>query len=256
MLTVIIILSHGSVQSGAGEYLQKHTELLQARFPNEQLEFAFLNYGSPSLPEKTAELIKAGVAKFIIVPYFLVEGKFFLEDIQELLNSLRDKYPTVNFSIELPLGEHPSLESAVHDAINSVSLSAETKKHSGLILLLHGSPHAESNRPAYQIVENLRISNKWKFVTPAHIDCNEPDIQGAVTMCVNGGVDNIVVVPWFLHKGKHVVKDIPNELAVCQKKFPQVSLIVTDPVGKFESVNLALKDRVESGLISAEKKEQ
>jgi len=51
-----------------------------------------------------------------------------------------------------------------------------------------------------------------------------PDIHQGIDLCVAAGARSIVVVPYFLAAGNHVVKDIPGELACARVKHPQIDI--------------------------------
>lgn len=250
MKFVIVILSHGSVLADAGELLENHKARLRKMFPRVRIESAYLNYGAPLLPEVVAELRKEAFEKFIIIPYFLVEGKFFRDDIERLMTRIQEDNPAARFLLEKPIGDSPHLRNAVADSISETHFakSNQDPATAALLILLHGSPHPESNEPAYNIVRQIREQNVWHKVLAGHIDCNSPDIPTALLLCKADNVRSILVVPWFLHNGKHVKKDIPDAVRDFLDVHPLINIEIAPPVGKYESVTLALHETIVAAL--------
>lgn len=57
-------------------------------------------------------------------------------------------------------------------------------------------------------------------VLVAFLEFVSPSIDEAINSCLTRGVKEIVVLPYFLSAGNHVVKDIPNEINEAMKIWP------------------------------------
>jgi sirohydrochlorin ferrochelatase len=84
-----------------------------------------------------------------------------------------------------------------------------------LLIVAHGSRRAESNdevRALTRVVAE-RASTQYDKVDCAFLELAEPLIPDGIEALVKVGADEITVVPYFLSAGRHVVEDIPAEVA-------------------------------------------
>lgn len=112
-----------------------------------------------------------------------------------------------------------------------------------LLLVAHGSPRPEANEDVRQVAELVRKRLADTLVVIGYLDCNQPDIPAAVDLCVDSGATEVVVVPYFLHSGKHFVRDIPRILGECAASHPAVTIKMSDYVGHQPAIADVLRDR-------------
>ena len=62
----------------------------------------------------------------------------------------------------------------------------------------------------------------------------EPSISTAFRRCVEQGATSVICHPYFLSKGRHVVKDIPFLVSEAAKDFPSIKYSITEPLGNEE----------------------
>ena len=112
-----------------------------------------------------------------------------------------------------------------------------------ILLVAHGSPRPEANDDVRAVAEAVRGRLPRLPVSIGYLDCNAPDIPSAIDSCAGLGATEIVVVPYFLHSGKHLVRDIPAILEECARDHPAVSLTMSDCVGHQPAIASVLLDR-------------
>ncbi len=102
-----------------------------------------------------------------------------------------------------------------------------------LILVAHGSRRAESNDEVRQLTVALRerAGEGFDAVSCAFLELAEPSIPDGIEASVRDGATDITVLPYFLSAGRHVVTDIPNEVAVKQAQYPDVSIRIAPYLG-------------------------
>ena len=111
-----------------------------------------------------------------------------------------------------------------------------------LLLIAHGSRKQSANDEIVELARRIEERKQFDAVVAAFLEIAEPDIHAGVDRCVELGAEQIVVVPYFLAAGKHVVRDIPAELACAAAKHPQIDINVSAYVGDSEvMVDLVLQ---------------
>lgn len=116
-------------------------------------------------------------------------------------------------------------------------LNGET---AGLLLILHGSPREESADPARQMAKLIQSTGKFRHTAVAFMECNSPTIAEGVHLLAARGANPIVVVPYLLHPGRHLVLDIPNQLREACQQHPGLVVKMADCVGLFPGTTQAL----------------
>ena len=95
-----------------------------------------------------------------------------------------------------------------------------------LMLIAHGSRRAASNREVAALAQRMAALAGDRYCTVVHgfIELAEPSVLGAATTAVAAGATELVVLPYFLAAGRHVVEDIPEQLEAVQAQFPDLAL--------------------------------
>lgn len=118
----------------------------------------------------------------------------------------------------------------------------------GVIIVDHGSRRKESNLMLNEFVAMFREKTGYPIVEPAHMELAEPSIRDAFVSCVQQGADRVIVSPFFLFPGRHWHQDIPSLAAEAAKEHPDVSYIVTAPLGLHDLLVDVVNDRIKHCL--------
>ena len=113
MSQAIVLLSHGSVLCGAGEALQDLARRMRADAETPIVEAGFLNYSTPTFESAFGRCLDLGATSVVVVPYFLVPGKFVQVDLPRAVARVSARYPEVEIRLAAPMGRHPALASAL-----------------------------------------------------------------------------------------------------------------------------------------------
>lgn len=122
--TAAILFSHGSTLCGASETIREHAAALRRSREWFCVEVGFLNYSQPRFADTVAAVVHQGVERIVVVPYFLVAGKFVREDLRREIETVRILFPQVEFRIAEPIGYHSALVDAVFE-LAGIALPAE-----------------------------------------------------------------------------------------------------------------------------------
>lgn len=112
-MEAILLFSHGSLLCGAGETLQSVAERLRRRGAAPIIAYGYLNYAQPTFESTFAQCVALGATRIVVVPYFLVAGKFVQVDLPPRIAAMCEAFPTIEVKVAGALGFHPSLAEAV-----------------------------------------------------------------------------------------------------------------------------------------------
>lgn len=113
--TGLILYSHGSLLCGADSTLYLHAERIRAKNVFLHVEVGFLNYNHPTIAEAVENQLNAGCTDIVVVPYFLVPGRFVTRDLPEALRKVEERHPEINITIAEPIGYDAALAEAVRE---------------------------------------------------------------------------------------------------------------------------------------------
>jgi sirohydrochlorin ferrochelatase len=94
------------------------------------------------------------------------------------------------------------------------------------------------------MAEDLRARLPGRHVEVAHMEIAAPDLAEAIDACAAAGAREIVVVPWFLSRGRHVAQDVPRLVADAAARHAGLVVRVAEPVGLHPALLDVLVERV------------
>lgn len=111
----MILFAHGARDARWAAPFQRLQQLTQDSLPDMQVELAFLEFMTPSLPDLVTQLKAQGCQKVIVSPIFLGQGGHVLRDLPIMLTQLRSAHPSVDFHLAEAIGEDPDVLLAMRD---------------------------------------------------------------------------------------------------------------------------------------------
>ena len=96
----------------------------------------------------------------------------------------------------------------------------------GILLFAHGSPVEEANEGVRELAAKAEGDGHYPYVRAAFLDGGEPDFPAAVVLATKAGIDQLIVIPYFLTVGLHLRRDMPKLIAAAQAKHPDLKIIV------------------------------
>ena len=109
-----------------------------------------------------------------------------------------------------------------------------------LLLVAHGSRRASSNEEVHRLAEQLKslAGTQYADVSVAFLELVEPSIPAAIQTAIDKAAQEIIVLPYFLSRGRHVVTDVPTQVQIKQTEYPQVKITIAPYLGA-EQASLA-----------------
>lgn len=101
----------------------------------------------------------------------------------------------------------------------------------GLLVVGHGSRAEEAQRVFAQVVTYMKTASPDSVIESAHMELCGPTIDQSVKKLADQGVNEIVVIPYFLYKGIHLQKDIPEIIQRIAEEYSHVRFAIAEPIG-------------------------
>lgn len=110
-----------------------------------------------------------------------------------------------------------------------------------LLIVAHGSRRQASNDEVRQLAECIsKQTEEFDFVHSGFLELADPSIPQGLEDCIAKGAKEVVVMPYFLAAGRHVVEDIPAEVDPIIEKYPQIQITITPHLGHLQIMPQAI----------------
>ena len=124
-----------------------------------------------------------------------------------------------------------------------------------ILLVGHGSRAEGANDSQYRVAADLKSSGRYPVVECAFLELNQPDIPAGLSLCRAAGATRIVVVPYFLHMGMHVRKDLPRIIGDWWLENSEVEIVDSPPLGYSPKITELVEERIGQALTESSVKE-
>ena len=117
-----------------------------------------------------------------------------------------------------------------------------------LVLIAHGSRRQASNQEVTNLALGLKKSagKQYQIVEAGFLEIARPSIPEAIESCIESGATSVIVVPYFLAAGRHVVDDIPQIVRPVGERHPHVSIRISEHIGMSNSMPRLILDSASS----------
>jgi sirohydrochlorin ferrochelatase len=122
-----------------------------------------------------------------------------------------------------------------------------------ILLIAHGSRQADANADLHHVAERLRQRGE-AVVVASFLELAEPDIHAGGRLCVQAGACCVVLTPYFLSAGVHVLRDLVAAGERLQEEFPQVAFVLAEPLGQHPLLVEVVAQRVREALAGMEER--
>ena len=107
-----------------------------------------------------------------------------------------------------------------------------------LIIAAHGSRKIESNMEVASLAERLskKATGSFDSVDHAFLQFAEPLLEKKIDELAEKGVMKIVIFPFFIAAGNHILVDIPEVVKKAKASHSHIEFSITEHLGKIQAV--------------------
>lgn len=120
--------------------------------------------------------------------------------------------------------------------------------NTAILLMAHGSRIPEANDAAREIAERVKQMTQFDIVEVSFREQHLPNIQQGVDACVAQGAQRILLVPYFLYMGAHVLEDLPEELEQAKERYPGIEMVLGKHLGVHQKLAEIVVERIAESL--------
>ena len=100
-----------------------------------------------------------------------------------------------------------------------------------VLLIAHGSRRASANQDLVQLAGLVAERGRFEIVEVSYLELLEPTISTGGRTCVERGARRVLMLPYFLSAGVHVVTDLDEQRHQLAMQFPEVEFVLCPHLG-------------------------
>lgn len=217
MKRALLIVDRGSREPEVRQEMQEICALAKGKAGYDFADYCFLEVLPPFIEEGIKKCVDAGAEAITVMPYFLYPGMKLKDTVRQSAQIGRDK--KLNLAITRPLSYHPMMPELVSARI------AELKKEKGIglsdgqcdvLLIGHGSSDRNAHDAFVHTAEAVRP--RYRNVNYCFLELDSPNIEEGVMQAVAKRPQALLMMPYFLHRGAHIKRDVVNDVAAALEK--------------------------------------
>ncbi len=105
------------------------------------------------------------------------------------------------------------------------------ESQTAVLLIAHGSRRASANEDLVQLAELVIERGPFQIVEVSYLELAEPTIASGGRACVSRGARRVLLLPYFLSAGVHVVTDLENHRQQLASDFPETEFVLCPHLG-------------------------
>ena len=114
----------------------------------------------------------------------------------------------------------------------------------GVLLIAHGSRHGPANEDLHQLAARFRTRGDYPIVEACFLELAEPDIATGGGRCVSLGATRVLMIPYFLSAGVHMLRDLTAARDGLRLHHPGVDFRLGTTLGPHPLLDAIVADRV------------
>lgn len=213
-----MIVDRGSKEPDVRYELQQICFLVKQRADYDHVGYSFLEVLPPFIPEGINQCMAAGTNFITVMPYFLYPGMKLKDTVKHSAKISRDK--NLNLVITKPLSYHPMMEELIIDRIDELKKTrciSQPDRECDVVLIGHGSSDKNAH-DAFVHAANA-IAPYYRNLEFCFLELDRPNIEDGIGRAVAGDPQVILIVPYFLHRGAHIKRDVIKDLDAALDKY-------------------------------------
>src|SRR3954447_11263285 len=121
---------------------------------------------------------------------------------------------------------------------------SQTDERTAVLLIAHGSRHAPANEDLRQIALAMAERPDFPIVEACFLELADPDIDMGGDRCVARGATRVLMVPYFLSAGVHLLRDLTAARERLRQRHPGVEFRLGPALGPDPLLEQLVAERI------------
>jgi precorrin-8X/cobalt-precorrin-8 methylmutase len=213
----LLVIDRGSREPEVKQELEEICEIAKKRGRYDIASFCFLEVIPPFIEEGIKKCMDLGAGQITVMPYFLYPGMKLKDTVNKTAKLIRERGPQI--AIAKPLSYHSLMAQLIRERVKELKETRNLQipdSECDVLLIGHGS----SDRNAHDafIFTAGAIKSYYRQVHHCFLELDRPNIDEGIGNAVLGKPRIILMMPYFLHKGAHIKRDVIQDIERALKK--------------------------------------
>lgn len=187
--------------------------------------YCFLEVVPPFIEEGIKKCVESGAEQITVMPYFLYPGMKLKDTVKRTAQIIKEK--KLKIAIARPLSYHSMMAQLVTERITELKNERNVGYNDGecdVLLIGHGSTDKNAHDAFVFTAETIRP--RYRQVHYCFLELDSPNIEAGIATAIAGRPKVILMMPYFLHKGAHIKRDVLQDInaALTKHDFNQAYL--------------------------------
>ena len=230
MKKALLIIDRGSREPEVREELEAICSIAKTKGGYHYTNYCFLEVLPPFIEEGIRKCQENGVDIITVMPYFLYPGMKLKDSVRQ--SARISKIQKLNLVITKPLSYHSMITELVIDRINCLKKEKDIQYSDlecDILLIGHGSSDKNA-RIAFEYTMNS-LRPFYRKVEFCFLELDNPNIQQGIKMMVENNPKVLILMPYFLHKGAHMKRDVINDVNEALAKYRFKDVFIASHLG-------------------------
>jgi sirohydrochlorin ferrochelatase len=121
----------------------------------------------------------------------------------------------------------------------------QSANETAVLLIAHGSRHGPANDDLHELAVRLEATGRHPIVEPSFLELADPDIPTGASRCVARGASRVLMIPYFLSAGVHLIRDLVTARDDLQSRYPSVAFRLAPPLGPHPLLEALVAERID-----------
>ena len=127
----------------------------------------------------------------------------------------------------------------------SIALKSTSSDPTAVLLIAHGSRHQPANDDLLEMAQRMTDEGRHAIVEACFLELAEPDIPTGGDRCVERGARQVLMIPYFLAAGVHLLRDLTAARDELTARHPTVEFLLGSPLGPHRLLDELVEVRVD-----------
>ena len=230
MKKALLIIDRGSREPEVKEELETICSIIKAKEGYFYTDYCFLEVLPPFIEEGIRKCQDYGADVITVMPYFLYPGMKLKDSVRQTARISKDH--KLNLVITKPLSYHSMMTELVIDRLNGVKKDKDIQYSDlecDILLIGHGSSDKSARIAFEYTIDSLRPF--YRKVESCFLELDNPNIEQGIKMMIENTPKVLILMPYFLHKGAHMKRDVINDVNEALRKHQFKDIFIANHLG-------------------------
>jgi precorrin isomerase/sirohydrochlorin ferrochelatase len=213
----LLIVDRGSREPEVREEMEEICVLVKNKAGYDFADYCFLEVVPPFISDGIRKCLAAGAEGITVMPYFLYPGMKLKDAVRQSAKIGLDS--KLKLVIARPLSYHSMMSELVSERIYElkkkefINLSDD---QCDVLLIGHGSSDKNAHDAFVYMADSLKP--RYRNVHHCFLELDTPNIEQGIVKAAALHPKVLLIMPYFLHKGAHIKRDVVNEVTAALQK--------------------------------------